>query len=119
MKVFCLYLFSTWIFVASALYPIHKFSTFPLNLLALIGFYETNMNDSSLKNLYNAFLHIGPFLWIPYSFSDETFLFCACLLLIYLITMTVLKVNCYEVYDNLVQQRHPTFEDFVEARFRL
>jgi len=117
MKVHCLYLFSTWIFISSALYPLHGISTFPLNLLALLGLYETDFSDSLFKNIYNGFLHLGPFLWIPYSFSDESLLFTFLLLLAYLLTLSALQINCYTVYDELVQQKHKTAEEFIKARF--
>jgi len=119
MKVFCLYLFSTWIFVASALYPLHGISTFPLNLLALLGFYETDFSESLFKIMYSVFLHLGPFLWIPVSFSDESLLFAVTLLLTYLLTLAVLNINCYNVYDELVKQKHKTAEEFINARFFL
>ena len=119
MKVFCLYLFSTWIFIASALYPLHGISTFPLNLLALLGLYETDFSDSLFKNMYNLFLHLGPFLWIPFSFSDESLLFSVLMLLAYLLTLSALQINCYHVYDELVQQKHKTAEEFITARFIL
>lgn len=119
MKIFCLHLFSTWIFIASALYPFHGISTFPLNCLAILGFYETDLRESLFKNIYNGFLHLGPFLWIPYSFSDESLLFAVCLLLSYLVTLSVLNINCYQVYDELVQQKQYTAEEFIKARLIL
>ena len=119
MKIFCLYLFSTWIFIASALYPFHGDSTFPLNLFALLGFYETDFSEALFKNIYNGFLHLGPFLWIPYSFSDESLLFAVALLLAYLLTLSALQINCYNVYNELVQQKHKTAEEFITARFIL
>ena len=119
MKVFCLYLFSTWIFIASALYPFHGISTFPLNLLALLGLYETDFSESLFKNIYNCFLHLGPFLWIPYSFSEESLLFTAFLVLAYLLTLSALKINCYTVYDKLIQQKHKTAEEFINDRLVL
>jgi hypothetical protein len=119
MKIFCLYLFSTWIFIISILYPLHGISTFPLNIVALLGFYEMDFSESLFKNIYNGFLHLGPFLWIPYSFSDESLLFAAVLLLTYLLTLSALEINCYDVYNELVQQKHKTAEEFITARFIL
>ena len=117
MKVFCLYLFSTWIFIASALYPLHGISTFPLNLLALLGLYEIDFNESLFKTTYCTILHLGPFLWIPYSFSDESLMFAACLLLTYLITLAVLGINCYHTYDTVVRKKHKTDAEFINERF--
>jgi hypothetical protein len=118
MEVRFFHLFSTWIFVASALYPLHGISTFPLNLLALIGLYGMK-NESTGKNIYNLILHLAPFLWIPYSFSEETMLFSVLLLLVYLLIMIVLKRNCYEIYDSLLKEEHPTFKEFLETRYNL
>ncbi len=118
MEVRFFHLFSTWIFVASALYPLHGISTFPMNLLALVGLYEMK-NESTGKNIYNLILHLAPFLWIPYSFSEETMLFCVLLLLAYLLIMIFLKRNCYEIYDSLLKERHPTFKEFLSARYNL
>jgi hypothetical protein len=117
MKIFFLYLFSTWIFIASALYPLHGISTFPLNLIAILGFYEIDFSEALFKNIYNGFLHVGPFLWIPYSFSDESLLFTVALLLTYLLTLSALQINFYTVYDTLLQQKHETAEEFIRARF--
>lgn len=119
MEVRFFHLFSTWIFVASALYPLHGISTFPLNLLALVGLYEMRKTESTGKNIYNLILHLAPFLWIPYSFSEETMLFCVLLLLAYLLIMIFLKRNCYEIYDSLLKERHSDFKEFLAARYNL
>jgi hypothetical protein len=112
------HLFSTWIFIASALYPLHGMSTFPLNLIALVGLYEMKFNGSFGKIIYNLILHLAPFLWIPYSFSDETLLFCVLLLFAYLVTLVWLKKNCYERYDTLLKEDHMTFDEFLNDRYR-
>lgn len=118
MEVRFFHLFSTWIFVASALYPLHGISTFPLNLLAVIGLYEMRY-ESTGKNIYNLILHLAPFLWIPYSFSEETMHFCVLLLLAYLLTTIFLNRNLYEIYDSLLKERHLTFKEFLSARYNL
>ena len=111
------HLFSTWIFISSALYPLHGISTFPLNLVALVGLYEIKFKGSFGKIVYNLILHLAPFLWIPYSFSDETLLFCVTLFLAYLVTLIFLKKNCYERYTTLLKEEHMTFGEFLRDRY--
>jgi hypothetical protein len=45
--------------------------------------------------------------------------FCVLLLLAYLLTTIFLNRNLYEIYDSLLKERHPTFKEFLEARYNL
>ena len=114
------HLFSTWIFIASVLYPIHGISTFPLNVLALVGIVQVLRgwgNEHWVKELYIIALHLLPFLWIPYDFSLPTLKACFAFGFVYLIFLACLQTNCVTVYWNLLQEKHTKLEDFLKVRF--
>lgn len=117
------YLLSTWIFLLSALYPLHRISTFPLNLMAVVGCYEClrhRFGEHWFKSLYILFIHLAPFLWIPYEISLETVLFALCVTLVYLVFIgSVTKKNPIEVYDILLKEKHENLHEFLADRFAL
>ena len=114
------YILSTWIFIASILYPLHQISTFPLNLLASVGCLEIVLNphnESWVKNLYIIFIHIAPFAWIPYTLTAQTFQFAGGLILAYLLLIAVLGENPFHVYYVLLQENHKTAQQFLCDRY--
>jgi len=114
------HLLSTWIFILSAAYPIHKISTYPLNILALIGCLEPILNPfrSSLgKNLYIMGLHLLPLLWIPYDVSMKAIQFAFVFGITYLIFVTGIGENPFHIYSVLLSEDQPTFQSFTCARF--
>ena len=116
------HLFSTWIFLLSVAYPIHKISTFPLNLLALIGCFEIIINPYKahwIKNLYIIFLHLLAFLWIPYDLSLRVFQFAFIFGLIYLLFIAVIKESVPHIYFELWKEKHEKLEDFLRDRFNI
>lgn len=116
------YLLSTWIFLLSVLYPLHRISTFPLNLMALVGCYECLRNpfgEHWFKTLYILFIHLAPFLWIPYELSVRTLLFALCVILIYLFFIGLIKKNPIDVYDILLKEKHEELHEFLADRFAM
>ena len=115
-------LLSTWIFIISALYPLHRIPTFPLNILASVGCFEPILNphkESMVKNIYIIVLHTLPFLWIPYEFTTKTLVFALCVIIAYLIFIEILGKNPFQVYTNLLNENHPTTQEFLCDRFGL
>ena len=118
VRWFCL--LSTWIFILSCLYPIFKFPTYPLNLLALIGIYKciyAPFNEHYLKNFYILFIHLAPFLWIPYDLSVNAFYFSAIVGTIYIIFIYLIDDNVIDIYTRLLEEEHTTLSEFIENRF--
>jgi len=116
------YIFSTWIFLLSAAYPLHDISTYPLNVLALPGCFEILINPHKAhwtKNLYILALHILPFLWIPYSFSAISIYFAAGSGVSYLVFVGFLEEDPIHIYSELFKENHPTYRAFVSDRFGL
>lgn len=114
------YIFSTWIFLYSAAYPLHHISTFPLNVLALVGCLEIILNphkESWVKNLYILLLHLLPFLWIPYSLSLETLGYSAIFTCLYLVSMIFLNESVIHIYRVLLDEDHPIYTQFLCDRF--
>lgn len=114
------YIFSTWIFLLSAAYPLHKISTYPLNVIALPGCFEILLNPHKghwVKNVYILALHILPFLWIPYSVSNISLQFAFISVVIYLIFISILGENIIHIYSELLNENHPTLKSFLGDRF--
>ena len=114
------YIFSTWIFLLSAAYPLHKISTYPLNVIALPGCFEVLLNrhkEHWFKNLYILALHILPFLWIPYSVSIKSLQFAVSSFAVYLIFISILDENIIHIYSKLLDENHKTLDLFLADRF--
>ena len=114
------YIFSTWIFILSATYPLHKISTYPLNAIALPGCFEIILNPHKehwFKNLYILAIHTLPFLWIPYSVSKRTLQFALVSVVIYLIFISILGENVIHIYSELLNENHITLKLFLADRF--
>ena len=113
-------LLSTWIFILSVLYPLHHISTFPLNLMALVGCFEAlryPFKESYIKNIYILFIHIAPFFWIPYDLSYVSITFALLVIIVYLIFILYLKTNPVSVYKKLLNEHHIGLEEFLDERF--
>ena len=114
------YLLSSWIFILSVLYPIHRISTFPLNLLALVGCYEcirSPFSEHWVKTFYIMFIHLAPFLWIPYEISMTTTLFALTVIFVYLVAIQILRKNPIDVYEILLKENHKELHEFLADRF--
>ena len=113
-------LLSTWIFILSVLYPLHQISTFPLNLLALIGCVEVLHNpfkENYVKSIYILFIHLAPFLWIPYDLSVWPLGFTIGVIVVYLALVVYLQTDPFAIYHKLLNERHTALEDFLSERF--
>jgi hypothetical protein len=113
-------LLSYWILIASILYLIHGVSTFPLNILALIGLTEIILNPRNQllsKNLVIILIHTIPFLWIPYDMSRNAFNFAVAVIFLYLLFITFMKRSPIEIYQTLLEEKHVDFNDFICERF--
>lgn len=114
------HLLSVWIFILSALYPLHKISTFPLNVLSLIGLYVVitdPLKEHPFKNIYILLMHLAPFLWIPYDFSRGAIGFALIVMTIYVAFVYSLKEQPVDIYRALFSERHTTMNEFLAARF--
>ena len=115
-------LLSSWIFIISLLYPILKISTYPLNLIALVGCFEVILNPfntNAIKNIYILFIHIAPFSWIPYDFSPATMYLTISTIVIYLLAMLALQKNPIDTYQDLLVEKHTTVFEFTCDRFAI
>jgi len=113
-------LVSTWIFILSVLYPLHKISTFPLNVLALSGSIQVLFNpfkENLIKNIYILFIHLSPFLWIPYDFSSISLIFSMTVIIVYLIFILFMKTDPFSVYYKLFHENHISTKEFLNERF--
>lgn len=113
-------LLSTWIFILSALYPLHKISTFPLNIIAIIGCFDViyaPFKENCIKNIYIIFIHLAPFLWIPYDISYTPIVFAIFVIVAYLIFIFIIKSDPFSVYYKLHHENHTTLEGFLQERF--
>ena len=113
-------LLSTWIFILSALYPIIKIPTFPLNILAVLGCYQcihSPFKEHYLKNIYIFFIHLAPFFWIPFDLSANAFMIAGLFILTYMIFMYFINEDVFDVYARLLKEEHTTFSEFMKVRF--
>jgi len=112
------HLLSAWIFILSALYPIHKISTFPLNVLALSGCLEAFVNrEHVLKSIYILFIHLAPFAWIPYDLSRPVIGFALATIAVYVIFIYAIKEQPVDIYRAILSERHTTIGAFLADRF--
>lgn len=120
MRVQWFRIYSFWLFVFSifsAFYIIP--STFPLNIIALIGIFEIMpdlKNESFSKILFILGLHVGPLLWVPIAYDRGTLLFCVALSCAYLIFMRINNYSIIQSYTAILTQSHPTFASFLSDR---
>lgn len=93
------YIVSNWTFVASLLYPLHGITTFPLNIVCVLGVIGSKLNELSYKTLYEFFSHLGPFLWVPWTITYESIILFLFVFYIYtLVMLIVLKKNPLDHY---------------------
>ena len=115
-------LLSTWIFILSCLYPFIKIPTYPLNLLALVGIFECILypfKEHPLKNMYILFIHLAPFLWIPYDLSVRAFGFAALVCLAYSAWIYLIQDDVIDIYTRLMNEEHKSLSEFLNVRFGL
>ena len=95
------YIVSTWVFILSLLYPLHGISTFPLNIVCLLGLLTSRFTNFSYSSFYHYFSHLGPFLWIPWVFSIETIILFLVTFVLYIIFMFILFKNPLDYYIDM------------------
>lgn len=116
------HLLSAWILLLSILYPLHKISTFPLNILALSGCYAViadPFKEHPVKNIYIMLVHLAPFLWIPYDVSKGAIGFALIVIALYCVFMAAIDEQPVDVYRAVFSEHHTTINEFIEARFGL
>jgi hypothetical protein len=111
------HLLSSWIFITSLLYPLIKISTFPLNLLALVGIFTLKASESLEKGLHILIIHLIPFLWIPYVINKESIILFFGIIVGYLTLMHCIHEDPIDVYTVLQKEEHKTYREFLNARF--
>jgi hypothetical protein len=112
------HLFSSWIFLLSSAYPLHRISTLPLNLLALPGTLSAILRPCPLsKRIYNIVLHCAPFIWIPYTVSLQSLLLSFAYAFLYIKYMNYIQVNPIDVYITLFKENHTSVYEFLQDRF--
>ena len=91
--------------------------------MALVGCYEclrSPFGEHWVKTLYILFIHLAPFLWIPYELSVKTLLFALCVILVYLVFIGgLLHKNPIDVYDILLKEKHEELHEFLADRFTI
>ena len=110
------HLLSAWIFILSVLYPFHKISTFPLNLLALVGITTLKASESFWKSLHIVLIHLLPFLWIPYVINKESITLFFGAIFCYLIFINYLQEDPIHIYSVLDKENHTTYREYLEVR---
>ena len=95
------YIVCTWALLLSLLYPLHGISTFPINILCIWGLIGGCLDELSYASLYNYFLHLGPFFWVPWTFQIESIILCLVFFFVYTTIMLVIFKNPLDYYlDN-------------------
>lgn len=110
---------TAYMFIFSALYPLHGISTYPLVLLSTLGCVEVFRNTLLTKNLFILFIHLAPFLWIPYDLSTTAYAFSATIIVFYLVFVTALGETPYTIYMTSLSEQHTSTAEFVCERFGL
>ena len=110
------YFLSVWVFILSALYPIHKISTFPLNILCILGLVAFNLEEPPLKNISILIIHLLPFLWIPYSFKQKSIYLFVAVIIVYYIFIRLLNESIYNVYNSVIHEHSLSNTDFINTR---
>ena len=109
-------IFSFWIFVASLLYPLHKFSTYPLILVSLpAGF--TFRKSFFLPALTGFLIHIIPFYIVPFDVSPMTILYNLVFVLLYLIYIACCGQTVTEIYTYINMGKYNSNFEWLYERF--
>jgi hypothetical protein len=95
------YIICTWVFLLSLLYPLHGISTFPLNIVCLIGLATPRFTNVSYSSFYHYFSHLGPFLWIPWVFSVKSIILFFLTFVLYILFMILIFKNPLDYYIDL------------------
>ena len=108
-----------WIFILAC---IPGLPVFPLVVIAAPGCVEVILNPRKehwLKNVYIIFIHLAPFLWVPYDLSLTAFMFSALVIAIYLTFMTIIGKHPLRSYHTLLHEHHKTLSQFLDDRFMI
>lgn len=122
IKINWLDVFSNWIFLASITYPIHRISTFPLNVLAApvaIKLFFVRKNDIILQQIISLIIHFLPFFIVPYDLSCRTIYWNILFIIIYAIVMYIKKINIFDVYHTIFNKKnkYKTINEYIKSRF--
>ena len=122
IKINWLDVFSNWIFLASITYPIHRISTFPLNVLAApvaIKLFFVRKNDIILQQIISLIVHFLPFFIVPYDLSCRTIYWNILFIIIYAIVMYIKKINIFDVYHTIFNKKnkYKTINEYIKSRF--
>ena len=121
IKINWLDVFSNWIFLASITYPIHRISTFPLNVLAApvaIKLFFVRKNDIILQQIISLIIHFLPFFIVPYDLSCRTIYWNILFIIIYAIVMYIKKINIFDVYHTIFNKKnkYKTINEYIKSR---
>jgi len=92
------YIVCSWALFLSLLYPLHGISTFPINILCLFGLFGKSLTEISYSSVYHYFMHLGPFLWVPWTFQIESIILCLSFFFVYSTIMIIFFKNPLDYY---------------------
>jgi hypothetical protein len=121
IKINWIDVFSNWIFLASITYPIHRISTFPLNILAApvaIKLFFVRKNDIILQQIISLVVHFLPFFIVPYDLSCRTIYWNILFMIIYACIMYIKKINILDVYHTIFNKKnkYKTINEYIKSR---
>lgn len=122
MRIRWYMLFSNWIFVGSLLYLVglHSISTFPANLIALpFGLYfvwQKREVDPLWKLFYAAFIHLAPFIWVPWVVNMENLTWAIFAFMLYLMYLFVNRLSMDDIYTSTLNEVHTSFLSYLTER---
>jgi hypothetical protein len=112
------YLFlSSWVFLLSATYSLHKQNTYPLQLFCLLGLAGIPymaLTEPVLKLIFLIFAHLLPFLWLPALINWQGIQFALFIILLYGLIMTFMHKNIFELYYEILTRHHTTTYAFFQ-----
>ena len=83
-----------YIFILSFTYPFHQISTFPLNIISLVG-----PILSKSQSIIQYILHLAPLAWVPWEISVSSVILYFTVFFIYIISMVVFFKNPQDYYE--------------------
>ena len=112
------YLFlSSWAFLLSATYPLHKQNIYPLQLFCLLGLTGIPymaLTEPVLKLMFLILAHLLPFLWLPALINQQGIRFALFIILVYALIMISIHKNILELYYEILTRHHTTTYAFFQ-----
>ena len=84
-----------YIFALSFTYPLHQISTFPLNIISVLG-----PLFSKSQEIGNYMTHLLPLLWVPWEISVSSVILYFVVFFIYTISMIIFFKNPLDYYEH-------------------